>query len=124
MNPASPFTTSTDDGRFANGLAAEYFNNQATREIPMTPIPADAPATQAINEAAGMSRVEVEIEELRLKYPEWYALYDDAGPDFFVTRGEMAELMAAAPTPFALGLMYGKFCMRVEIAPNTGIAFV
>ncbi|WP_298706049.1 hypothetical protein [Variovorax gossypii] len=76
------------------------------------------------NEAAGMAKVEAQWEEIRKKYPDWYALYDEVMPDTAASRSELAELWATAPTPWAAGVVYGKFTLRLEISAHTGIAFV
>lgn len=60
--------------------------------------------------------------ELERHHPDWYELYEDTSPDT-ASRADVVELMYSAPTDFALGLLYGKFTMRVEIASITGREF-
>lgn len=74
-------------------------------------------------EIAAHRLASAEMEILRSQFPDWVAAYDDLLPDAVATREEMASMMVAAPTPFALGLMWGKFTSRQEIAAHTGIAF-
>lgn len=71
-------------------------------------------------EATG--RCDDKMAELRRIHPAWYELFDDTLPDN-APRSEVVELMHSAPNDFALGLMYGKFTMRQELAAVTGREF-
>lgn len=75
------------------------------------------------NEATSMAQVERHWDEIRQNYPDWYARYDELMPDTTATRSEMAELWATAPTPWAAGVVYGKFTLRLEISAHTGMPF-
>ncbi|HWT18188.1 MAG TPA: hypothetical protein VN280_04685 [Variovorax sp.] len=75
------------------------------------------------NEAAGMALVEQQWDEIRKKYPAWYARYDELMPDTTANRSEMAELWATAPTPWAAALIYGKFTLRLEISVHAEMPF-
>jgi len=76
------------------------------------------------HESVGMAFATAAMDTLEANHPEWYATYNEVLPDSAATRAELAELWATAPTPFAQGLIYGKFGMRLEIAAHTGIPFV
>lgn len=54
--------------------------------------------------------------------PTWFARYEDVFPDT-APRGEVVGLMAGAPDQFSLGVLFGKFLMRQEIAAMTGREF-
>lgn len=75
------------------------------------------------NEAAGMAVAQAQWDEIRQNHPDWYARYDELMPDSSATRSEMAELWATAPTPWAAGVVYGKFTLRLEISAHTGMPF-
>ncbi len=75
------------------------------------------------NEADSMARVEQQWDEIRRKHPAWYARYDELLLDSVASRSEMAELWATAPTPWAAGVVYGKFTLRLEISAHTGLSF-
>ena len=84
---------------------------------------ADATSSEAMqSERKVLMTCEAKIQELADKYPDWWALYEDALPDT-APRGELIELMDAAPNDFALALVYGKFTLRIEIAAITGRSF-
>lgn len=85
---------------------------------------ANQPQMNIDPEAIGMASATVEMDALEAKYPDWMATYNEVLPDSLATRAELSELWATAPTPFAQGLIYGKFAMRLEIAAHTGIPFV
>lgn len=73
-------------------------------------------------ERAALVRPEQEMDRLRQVHPGWYAAYDEAMIDT-ADRAVYVELLNTAPTPFAVGLLYGKFAMRMEIEQITGRAF-
>lgn len=75
------------------------------------------------NEAAGMALVEAQWDEIRGRFPDWYARYDELMPDTAASRSELAELWATAPTPWAAALIYGKFTLRLEISVHAGMPF-
>lgn len=54
--------------------------------------------------------------------PDWFAKYEDSFPDT-APKQEMLDLMKGAPDNFSLGVLYGKFLMRQEIAAMTGREF-
>lgn len=55
--------------------------------------------------------------------PGWMAYYEDALPDT-ADREVVIDLMRSAPNPFAMGVLYGKFLLRIEIAQITGREFL
>lgn len=54
--------------------------------------------------------------------PAWLAYYEDSFPST-AEREVIVDLMNSAPNHFVLGLLYGKFLMRLEIAQITGREF-
>lgn len=72
-------------------------------------------------EAVALHRAHEENRVLREKHPEWMAVFDDSFLDTLATQREMHELMATAPNLFALGVVYGKLTLRLELAAHTGI---
>lgn len=54
--------------------------------------------------------------------PGWMAMYEDALPDS-AEREVIVDLMKSAPNHFALGVLYGKFLMRMQIAEMTDREF-
>lgn len=79
--------------------------------------------SDSANEATSMAQVERHWYEIRQNYPDWYARYDELMPDTTATRSEMAALWASAPTPWAAGVVYGKFTLRLETSAHTGRPF-
>lgn len=74
------------------------------------------------NEIDATRRCDLKMQDLQRGHPDWYELFDDTLPDS-APRQEVVELMMSAPNDFAMGLMYGKFTMRLEIEAMTGRAF-
>ena len=74
------------------------------------------------DETLATERCEKKMQELQRLHADWFELFDDTLPDS-APRLEVAELMLSAPNDFALGLMYGKFTMRLELEAMTGRAF-
>jgi hypothetical protein len=79
--------------------------------------------TTATDQAQAMERAARELEATRTKHPEWFYRYEEMMP-YCAQRAEVVELMHSAPTAFCLGLLYGKFTMRFELAMVTGRPFV
>lgn len=77
--------------------------------------------TQSPEETA-IARCDTRIKELQQSHPDWFELFDDTLPDN-APRSEVVELMLSAPNDFSMGLMYGKYTMRLEIAAVTGRDF-
>lgn len=75
------------------------------------------------NEAESMALVEHQWDQIRKDHPDWYARYDESMPDTAASRSALAELWATAPTPWAAGVVYGKFTLRLEISTHTGMSF-
>ena len=75
------------------------------------------------NEATSMAQVEHQWDQIRKDHPDWYARYDELLLDSVASRSEMAELWVTAPTPWAAGVIYGKFTLRLEISAHTGLEF-
>ena len=73
-------------------------------------------------EVIAIARCDKKINDLREQHADWFELFDDTLPDS-APRAEVVELMASAPSDFALGLMYGKFTMRLELEAVTGREF-
>jgi hypothetical protein len=63
-----------------------------------------------------------QMAELMRVFPDWFYLYDDTNPDT-AKRTELVDLLESAPNLFAMGLIYGKFTMRLELAAVTGRSF-
>lgn len=76
----------------------------------------------ARDETLATERCDKKMQELQRLYADWFELFDDTLPDS-APRQEVVELMMSAPNDFALGLMYGKFTMRLELEAMTGRAF-
>jgi len=74
--------------------------------------------TDFLEERRALASAEFQMAKLEREFPDWWALFDDTLPDM-APRAEVVELMLSAPNPFALGLLYGKFTMRQEIAAIT-----
>lgn len=74
-------------------------------------------------EGAALKLVEAQMRQLEREFPEWFAYFDETGPDV-ARREEVVELMATAPNAFALGLLFGKYSMRIEIESITGRSWV
>lgn len=74
------------------------------------------------NEQVAVGRCDRKMAEVQTNFPDWFELYDDINPDN-APRDEVSELMASAPNDFALGLIYGKFTMRMELAAVTDRPF-
>lgn len=73
-------------------------------------------------EQTAIVRCDTRMKELQQSHPDWYELFDDTLPDT-APREEVVELMLSAPNDFAMGLMYGKYTMRLEMAAVTGREF-
>lgn len=76
----------------------------------------------ALVEREALERCDRKMQELSTKHPDWFELFDDTLPDN-APRSEVVELMQTAPSDFAMGLMYGKFTMRIELETMTGRPF-
>lgn len=63
------------------------------------------------------------LSKLEREFPGWWARFDDTSPDT-APRAEVLELMTSAPNSFALGVLYGKYTMRLEINAMTGREWV
>lgn len=74
-------------------------------------------------ERDSLSFISLKLEELERQFPEWITLFDNTSPDI-APRAEVVKLMATAPNPFALGVLFGKYTMRQEIAAMTGREWV
>lgn len=74
------------------------------------------------SEATAITRCDARMHDLREHHGDWFELFDDTLPDS-APRAEVVELMMSAPNDFALGLMYGKFTMRLELEAVTGRTF-
>jgi hypothetical protein len=77
---------------------------------------------EARQEQEAIELCDRKMHELSTKHPAWFELYDETLPDN-APRAEVVELMATAPTDFAIGLLYGKFTMRLELEAITGRPF-
>ena len=75
-----------------------------------------------ILEQESIARCDRAMLDLANKFPDWFELYDETLPDN-APREEVVELMASAPNDFALGVMHGKFGMRLELEAMTGRPF-
>jgi hypothetical protein len=73
-------------------------------------------------EVTAIARCDQKMNELKEQHADWFELFDDTLPDS-APRAEVVELMMSAPNDFALGLMYGKFTMRLELEAVTGRDF-
>lgn len=82
----------------------------------------DTASAQTSDEGIAVTRCDNKMIELERQFPSWFELFEDTEPDNAL-RFEVVELMASAPNDFALGLMYGKFTMRLEMESVTGRAF-
>lgn len=76
----------------------------------------------ATAEGQALSTCEKKLNDVRAKFPDWYELLEETFPDN-APRAEVVELLQSAPNDFAMGLMFGKFSMRLELEAVTGRAF-
>lgn len=84
-------------------------------------LPVDT-SEQTNNEMLATSRCDTKMQEVQRIHADWFELFEDTLPDS-APREEVIELMLSAPNDFALGLMYGKFTLRLELEAITGRAF-
>lgn len=80
------------------------------------------PVDPAQAESEVLSKCHRMMKASDLTDPSWFAKYEDSFPDT-AARDEVVELMRTAPDQFSLGVMYGKYLMRQEIAAMTGREF-
>lgn len=90
-------------------------------DLNLSPV-GDNVSASALLEQEAMARCDRRMQELMAQFPAWFELYDDTLPDN-APRDEVVELMSSAPSDFALGLLYGKFTMRLELETMTGRPF-
>lgn len=69
-------------------------------------------------ERHALALAEAEMAKLETQFTQWWALFDDTSP-YMAPRAEVVELMETAPNAFALGVFYGLYTMRLEIAAMT-----
>lgn len=86
------------------------------------PAPAVAAPSYYEAEIMALQRCDQQMTALQKTHSEWYELFEDALPDS-ACRADLVELLASAPNAFALGLLYGKYTMRLEIEALTGRPF-
>jgi len=55
--------------------------------------------------------------------PEWFAYFEDVQA-CTASKEDILELLRASPNRFCMGLMYGIFIMRQELASMTGREFL
>ena len=79
-------------------------------------------SASALLEQEAMQRCDRKMQELSVQFPAWFELYDETLPDN-APREEVVELMRSAPSDFAMGLLFGKFTMRLELETMTGRPF-
>lgn len=82
----------------------------------------EASSSANVQEREAIDRCDQKMLELSSKFPDWYELYDETLPDN-APREEVVELLRTAPNDFAMGLLYGKFTMRLELEAMTGRPF-
>ena len=80
---------------------------------------ADAARDLQFKESVVARSVLAEMSELQRCHRAWLASLDAAEPNT-ASSDELLELLRAAPTPFAKGLVFGKFQLRLEAAATTG----
>ena len=73
-------------------------------------------------ELAFLRQVDMQMQEVKDRFPAWYADYEDSDP-FVSDRVFVEHLLATAPNDFTRGLVTGMMLIRQQIAAITGRGF-